>query len=255
MSATNKNERLRTQIVPAAAVLLGSTSIYLAGKNRRLSRKAEAYKNMVSKLVDHRAEDLETISNYENEISRLKEEAVTDPLTGLNNRRAFNLYLKAIKSGSIKPQGLRSSDHPVAGEHPYSVIYIDIDRFKSINDTYKHSGGDEVLKGLAGIMRRRAQRDIDLPARLGGEEFALVLPGANLDNAVYIAELIREDAEESLASPLRSKFSNVPDITVSMGVGELDLTRPLEESLEEIDGALYYAKEHGRNQVAAVGRI
>jgi diguanylate cyclase (GGDEF)-like protein len=251
MPKNMKKEQLTEKIIPATAVLLGATSVYLAKKHRSLSRKNESYKNIVHKLLDHRMADLETMASYEREIEKLKKESVTDPLTGLNNRRAFDLYLKAISAGGIKPQGGRSSDTQ-PNEHPYSVLILDVDKFKSVNDTYNHIGGDAVLKGLAGILKGHAHREVDLPARLGGEEFALILPGANVENAAYVAELIREDAESGLADPLRQKFSGVPNITVSIGVGELDLTRPLEESLEAIDSALYYAKEHGRNQVVTV---
>ena len=159
--------------------------------------------------------------------------AMTDQLTGLNNRRAFFQLGKSVE------------DMVFRYDYSYSVMMIDIDLFKAINDTHGHSIGDQVIHALA-LTIKEMTRPSDISARLGGEEFAVILPETNSKSASVIAERLRINVTKiripNLAEPLT--------ISVSIGVAELDSkTSTLEKTLADADKALYDAKEHGRNRV------
>jgi diguanylate cyclase len=155
--------------------------------------------------------------------------ARTDTLTGLNNRRAF------AEQGANMLRVARRRGYPVA------AIMLDIDHFKKINDTYGHAAGDAALQHLAGLLKGRL-RESDVCGRLGGEEFAILLPGANLDDARLVAEKIRQFIADS---PIAFSESTIA-MTSSLGVAIGD---ELEELLRVADAALYRAKQGGRNRV------
>lgn len=167
--------------------------------------------------------------------ARLEALAHTDPLTQLLNRRALTTRLAA------EMERVRRYDSVV------TMLMVDIDHFKNINDTHGHLVGDDVLRGVAALLQR-AVRSVDLVARYGGEEFVVVLPETPLEGARVFAERIREQmAEHAFANrsgrPLR--------LTASIGVA--CFPAPGVESVEELfsqaDGALYRAKAGGRNRV------
>ncbi|HTR06167.1 MAG TPA: diguanylate cyclase [Paraburkholderia sp.] len=171
----------------------------------------------------------------EGELLRL---AVTDPLTGLANRRALDRRL------------VEEWQHAMRARTPLSVLFFDIDHFKLFNDTYGHAAGDEVLAFVAGRIASGSRRATDLAARYGGEEFALVLPGSTLDAATRIAEKIRKRIE---SDNLALSGTQQGCVTVSAGCASCD--PPVGESgarlLAAADRLLYEAKEAGRNQVRA----
>jgi diguanylate cyclase (GGDEF)-like protein len=160
--------------------------------------------------------------------------ALTDPLTRLANRRAFE--------ESLATEVARTGRH---GKH-LSLLFLDLDRFKDVNDTYGHVTGDEVLAGFADLLRRFGRRG-DLAARIGGEEFAVLLPHTTKANAMIVAERIRRAVEETPFGRARVA------VTVSIGVAELPEEGEMQESsfVELADGALYRAKAGGRNRVSA----
>jgi diguanylate cyclase (GGDEF)-like protein len=165
----------------------------------------------------------------------LEKLALTDVLTGLANRRAF---VDALGS-----ELARVHRH----DHPASLLFLDLDAFKQVNDTHGHAVGDEVLAGFAQVLTRSCRRG-DLAARIGGEEFAVLLPMTGRVPAALVAERIRR-ATESL--PL-GRSVEVP-MTVSIGVAASeDSPEPVEPSelLGRADAALYRAKTGGRNRVA-----
>jgi diguanylate cyclase (GGDEF)-like protein len=133
---------------------------------------------------------------------------------------------------------------------PVTLAILDIDHFKRVNDTYGHLAGDGVLVALAGIMRGHV-RDGDLVGRFGGEEFTILFPRTNTDDAVRIAERLRE-AVSAIALPA----GQAGNVTVSIGLATSDVTRIVGTDLDELiiaaDAALYRAKGHGRNQVCAL---
>ncbi len=163
--------------------------------------------------------------------------ATTDSLTGVYNRRT----LKEL----AEPQLSRSR----RAQLPVSLLMLDLDHFKRINDTYGHLAGDDVLKAFSGLVRNLLRKE-DLLARYGGEEFVVLLPGAAPAAAAILAERIRE---EVAARPFDAN-GHLVRVTVSQGVAsEAGDTLPsLEAMLGRADEALYAAKNQGRNRVVAV---
>lgn len=168
-----------------------------------------------------------------NQYDLLEKIALRDQLTKLYNRHHFADALSAKVSSSIR--------HSTA----LSLIVMDIDHFKSINDTYGHGVGDEVLRDVASILLRNARAE-DIAARLGGEEFVIVLDNCSLDDAMNKAEFLRQEIEEFYPVGI--------DVTASLGVIELDKNDTCVQFLEFADQALYRAKKEGRNRVVAYKR-
>ena len=132
-------------------------------------------------------------------------------------------------------------------KHPISVIMMDIDHFKNINDNHGHSVGDKTLKIIADLLKNMA-REIDVVARIGGEEFAFVLPETGLDEAVNLAERLRLEIEKTNVT----HHEKTLHITASFGIASSPAgNETLESMLTKSDDALYIAKKKGRNQVKA----
>ena len=165
------------------------------------------------------------------------EMAVTDALTGLHNRRYMETHLNSLV------------DQAAARGKPLSVLVLDIDYFKAINDGYGHDAGDEVLREFA-VRVRKAIRGIDLACRYGGEEFVVVMPETDMAVAGMVAERLRKRIA-SEAFPL-SQPGKAIDVTISIGIAaraEADDTAAT--MLKRADQALYRAKRDGRNRVVA----
>ncbi|MCK5931445.1 MAG: diguanylate cyclase [Fulvimarina manganoxydans] len=163
----------------------------------------------------------------------LRIDALTDPLTGLGNRRAFEALLK-VELAAIARQGV-----------PLSMLLLDVDHFKRINDTHGHETGDRVLKRLAFVLRQNV-RDADYVFRLGGEEFCVLLPGASRAAAVKVAERIRRvTGSANLGSADR-----LLSVTFSIGVSTARTSAiPHIRLYASADSALYQAKTDGRDRV------
>ena len=160
--------------------------------------------------------------------------ASQDPLTGLNNRRALVAELE------------RQAELASSTNLPLSCIMLDIDHFKRVNDTLGHAVGDEVICAVANQLTMHCRQD-DTAGRVGGEEFVMVLPETDLAQAAEIAERIRR-AVERIAEDVTIA---VDTLSTSLGVAALDdSVECIEQLLDHADQALYYAKNHGRNQVA-----
>ncbi len=172
------------------------------------------------------------IEKLKQQMEKIKQKVSIDPLTRVDNRRAFDAKIKQ-EFASFKRYGSEGS-----------MIMIDIDYFKMVNDTYGHRTGDGVLRVVAGIIKKEI-RDIDSLARYGGEEFAVILPHTVLSPALEVAERLRAKVEESRFSYKGKQFS----VTISLGVGEIQEDDTLESFLRRVDAALYAAKHAGRNQV------
>lgn len=155
----------------------------------------------------------------------LHSEANTDPLTGLFNRRALALLIGAAWQA----------------DRVNSVLMLDLDRFKDVNDGGSHAIGDAVLQALADVLLK-AVRDRDYPVRLGGDEFALVMLDTDLRDAEHVARQLQEELEYALAT------RSLPPCTVSIGVTAC-LGRELTHALDDADRALRQAKQAGRNRV------
>ncbi|MBW9053230.1 PleD family two-component system response regulator [Rhizobium mesosinicum] len=163
--------------------------------------------------------------------------AVTDPLTGLNNRRYLDNHLNVLFNRSM------------ARGRPLSVLITDIDRFKQVNDTYGHDGGDQVLKEFANRVRSTV-RGADLACRYGGEEFVVVMPDTSPEIAAAVAERLRA-AIESTPFLLKSSGETL-NITASFGISSriASVITP-DQLMKQADLALYKAKNTGRNRVVA----
>ena len=171
-------------------------------------------------------------------VTQTIEMAVTDGLTGLHNRRYLDSHLQTL------------FDRAVARRRPLSVMITDLDRFKSINDTFGHDGGDDVLREFAQRLRKNV-RGIDLACRFGGEEFVVVMPDTEPDNR---REGGRADPRRNRADALSrsARTGKTVEVTVSVGVSSLLRgTDTVEALMKRADVALYEAKSGGRNRVVA----
>ena len=170
---------------------------------------------------------------------KLKKLSIMDGLTGISNRRNFDVTFT---------EELR---HSISTQSPLSVILIDIDFFKKYNDTYGHQGGDDCLKKVAHVIAKQCTRSDDLAARYGGEEFVVMLPNTTQQNAQSIAERIRGAVEKLCIDHAGSEAAD--KVTISLGVGTMEEGENLTPKalLERADQALYKSKEAGRNTVTA----
>ena len=193
------------------------------------------FADTVIKSAVNAIEQAHTIEQTKADNARLEALAHTDSLTHLLNRRALTIRLVA------ELERVRRYNSPL------TMLMIDLDHFKLVNDTFGHLVGDEVLRGLAMILQRSV-RSVDMVARYGGEEFVVVLPETGETGAVAFAERIRQRAEQHNFEAARSATVR---ITVSIGVS--CFPSPHVESAEDLfaraDAALYRAKDRGRNQV------
>lgn len=164
----------------------------------------------------------------------LEHQTHIDSLTGLFNRRAFEKKI------------LEEFERAVRYHHPISMLILDIDNFKSINDTYGHHGGDAALVKIAETLRGKTRRS-DFPARFGGEEFVLVLPETDHESALLAASKIHEEIRSCTFGTPAKPFA----LTVSIGLSSTSL-KPYsdwKQMLDDADRALYSAKHNGKNRV------
>jgi diguanylate cyclase (GGDEF)-like protein len=184
------------------------------------------------KLVAEKTADL-SLANEE-----LKKLSYTDPLTGLANRRVFDQTLE------------RECSRVRRSNSPLSLLMIDVDNFKALNDSEGHQKGDEYLVSLAAQLKRCCRRRMDTPARFGGEEFAIILADTELSHAIEFAELVRL-AVAALDLPHRAS-PTAPFLTVSVGVAQASAGGSFtpEALIADADRALYAAKNAGRNRVS-----
>jgi len=175
------------------------------------------------------------------ERGRLGDLAERDGLTGLRNRRAFDDHLVRVWQQSLRDRSA------------IAVLMIDLDHFKSYNDSYGHQAGDACLRHVAQLVQGFARRPLDVAARYGGEELAIVLYQVTTEHAMAVAEQLRASVEasriEHREAPVRGQ------VTVSVGVAwmEASLERSPDEAVQLADQALYGAKLRGRNLVRVVG--
>jgi two-component system cell cycle response regulator len=160
--------------------------------------------------------------------------AVVDSLTGLNNRRYLETHLAALLETAAGRGG------------PLSLMILDIDHFKTVNDTFGHAAGDEVLKAVA-LRSRRVIRAADLMCRYGGEEFVVVMPDTSVETAEKIAERVRL-AIECDPFAIEGGIRNI-DVTVSIGLADRGHDADPEVLIQRADRALYRSKHAGRNRV------
>ena len=197
-------------------------------------------KEAQSKLIDTHVKLTKQTQALQEAKAQLKEQANRDPLTNMYNRRYFREIGQKIVAMTKR------------SKESLSLIMIDIDKFKNINDTYGHHIGDEIIKLLA-FRVEEIIRESDIAARFGGEEFALILPNTDKNSALKLAQKIRMDMETS-----SYRYENkIINFTVSIGVDEFDHTQDdnLLTTLNRADAALYLAKGSGRNRVCLYSEL
>ena len=174
----------------------------------------------------------------------LLKQALEDPLTGLNNRRAF-----MNRADSEMKRTYRDSQ-------PMIVALTDLDHFKSVNDTYGHDVGDAVLKHFANVLKK-SLRGGDIIGRIGGEEFAVILPRTGIEKGSEVLERLCRDVENNPCPYLSETGSKeLLKYTVSIGFSDIslnDTTQSIDDLLKKADEALYFAKENGRNRAVFIG--
>jgi diguanylate cyclase len=234
---------------------LGMTASFgknLEGATERLDRAAadpEQVRAVVDTLVAVTREMLETngvlearltaskfeISNLQQNLEAIRAETLTDPLTGLGNRKYFD---RAIET---------SVEQALANHEPLSLMMLDIDYFKSFNDNYGHLTGDQVLR-LVGMSLKQTIKGQDITARYGGEEFVVILPNTTLRQALTVADNIRRAV---MSKQLKKKSTGeiLGRVTVSVGVSMLQPGDDTHSLIERADACLYAAKRNGRNRV------
>lgn len=195
----------------------------------------------VIRLQQEAARDSQSLRRFATELAvanrRLRQAALTDSLTGLPNRRYAMERLEQEWSAAARNQ------------RTFSVMMVDIDRFKSVNDAFGHETGDQVLRQVA-LALRKAARSEDVICRLGGEEFLVLSPDTPLPAALRLAERLRQAVG---AAPLSPAATQIP-LSISIGVAErLPTMHKYDEMLKAADEVLYHAKRLGGNRIQAAG--
>jgi diguanylate cyclase len=191
----------------------------------------EANKALESRLDHSKIE----INNLQRSLEAIRTESMTDPLTGLGNRKYFDRAVADAVALALKEGA------------PLSLLMFDIDHFKSFNDNYGHLTGDQVLR-LVAISLKQTIKGQDITARYGGEEFAVVLPNTGLRQALTVADHIRRAI---MAKELKKKSTGeiLGRVTISVGVSLLKEGDETDSLIERADACLYAAKRNGRNRV------
>ena len=232
---TERRQRLRTQTE------LADRERALRLTQEKLLHAETAAKEELETRVRERTRDITRIlAELELENRTLLELSINDGLTRVRNRRFFNDYYPQIWQDSLE-----------SGRW-ISVIMLDIDNFKSVNDTYGHLSGDRCLVAVAGVLKQLASRPGDMICRYGGEEFILVLADTDPDSARWVAERIRMKISET---PIELETSTL-NLTVSLGVAGM-IPEPGLDPLRLVargDEALYQSKQQGRNRVTQLGK-
>jgi diguanylate cyclase len=200
-------------------------------ETRESARNGQVMKKM---LEDTQGE----VEALKTELARTRQEATTDPLTGLKNRRAFERAMNALmdQMGSEELTDL-------------SLLMVDIDHFKRVNDAYGHLVGDKVIISIASHLAANVKGK-DVVSRFGGEEFAILLPGTNVMGGVKLGEILRRGIERIRIKKMDTDES-LGKVTISIGVTAMKMGDDITSLIDRADIALYASKTHGRNKVSS----
>jgi diguanylate cyclase len=207
-----------------------------------LFREVENMRAMVRQKESQDHHTLDALSNQveilKKELDRARHSANTDHLTGVNNRKALDAYLQRM----VEQSGITRA--------PFSLLMMDLDDFKQLNDTYGHTVGDRMLLAFAEKCRASVRSD-DFLARYGGEEFTLILPGASLRHATKKAKKLCRSIAAARYAADEASTSDIVSVTVSIGVSAFRKGDTAKRLVERADQCLYKAKAAGKNRVVA----
>lgn len=215
-----------------------ATPEQMASAVQRMISGTQSALNTQNLFFSHMTELAEETESLRKELLQIREESLTDALTGIANRRAFDLELQDCMTEAE------------AQHSALCLLLIDIDHFKKFNDTYGHLIGDKVLRFVASTLKRCVKGQ-DIAARYGGEEFAVILPNTSQVGAKVIAEQIRKAISAKELSD-KTRDENYGKITASIGISEFRFNEVPGDLIKRSDEALYKAKETGRNRVVFV---
>jgi diguanylate cyclase len=220
-AATDLNGALAPEQIRQVVSSLAAATLDMANHNQHLTEKLQ--------------KSTQEIDTLRASLESVRVESLTDSLTGLNNRRMFD-------------ETLRMRINEARAQHTdLCLLMCDIDHFKRFNDTWGHHTGDQILRFLASALQSHARRD-HLVARYGGEEFALIMPRVSMKMAAQTAEALRAAIQ---AKRLRRRSTNedLGQVTVSLGIAQLQPGDTPQGLVERADACLYASKRGGRNQV------
>jgi len=225
----NKKDEIKGQ--PSAENVGGLLDSVLADTEKMIS-----HHDYLEEMLEHSARAMEDMRR---DLEVARREALTDPLTGLANRKAFDQELERFMTK------VQEDEH-----YAFSMILMDIDHFKGFNDNFGHQIGDQVLKLVARTLRESV-KGRDVTVRYGGEEFAVLLPETNIYGASKIADILRKEVEKKDVVN-RSTGKQIAKITLSAGVSQYIKGEDREALIGRVDTALYDAKNAGRNRVETI---
>ncbi len=223
--------QLRSQVLGTLDKIQQHVAVHLQEENERIDLAEQQAEQLRQKLG---ALEQETF-DLRRQVADSHHQAMTDPLTGLPNRRAYE-----DRAEQELARWKRFGD-------PLALVVWDVDNFKQINDVFGHKAGDRALAVIARILRE-GMRETDFIARYGGEEFVVLLPGANPDDAMKVANLMRE----RVANAGMHSHNKPVTITLSGGLAMAQAEEGVERLFERADKAMYQAKQAGKNRVIAV---
>jgi diguanylate cyclase len=207
----------------------------MSAEVKRVIDDTQTMEESQQRLESNMSHILSEVESLRKELEQVKEESLTDALTGISNRKAFDAALEHTVHSAREQRT------------PFCILLADIDRFKQFNDTYGHLVGDKVLRFVASTLKR-CLKGKDMAARFGGEEFAVILPQTALIGAEAIAEQIRQ----AVSSGVLKETSNGREygkVTISIGIAQFRWNELPNELIQRTDRALYLAKDRGRNRV------
>lgn len=235
----NKDASNYSENLAGFAGALGSGGDLTALRETVLSIAAET-KNMMAhtrKLDKMLSDTSQQMASMRNHLESIRKETVTDALTGINNRKYFDDYLR------------NSAMQAMETGAPLAIMMTDIDFFKKFNDTWGHQTGDEVLRLVAKVLQSVAKQPY-AACRYGGEEFSIIMPKTALRDALTVAEHVRGVVEKKKIVR-RQSSEDLGNITMSIGVSQYAPGESLNDFVHRADAALYKAKHEGRNRVMA----
>lgn len=204
-----------------------------------LVRENDQMTRATKELNDNLEKSQQQMVDINQQLDVLRRENLTDALTSVANRRAFDVRISS------------EVDIAAAESQPLCLCMVDIDHFKSINDTYGHGVGDEVLKYF-GRSLKQGVKGRDMVARYGGEEFAIILPSTTIADAHKLMNQLRSDLSR-ISLKIKGSEDKLGNVTASFGLAAFEFGLDVEKLIERADGQLYEAKNGGRNCVRSYG--